>query len=54
MGRRRSPNPRLCNLEGCNERHYAKGVCKRHYHQFRRIEGKQSDREDMKKLQATS
>lgn len=36
MGRRRSPVMKLCELEQCNERHYAKGLCKRHYHQNRR------------------
>jgi hypothetical protein len=31
---RKSPKPvRLCDIEGCEERHVAKGLCARHYHQ---------------------
>jgi len=41
MGRRRSPIIRTCQLEGCAERHYSKGFCKKHYHRERRQQRKE-------------
>ena len=29
-------NARLCTVDGCGERHYARGRCHRHYQQWRR------------------
>ena len=29
-------NARLCTVDGCVERHYAHGRCRRHYQQWRR------------------
>ena len=29
-------NARLCTVDGCGERHYAHGRCRRHYQQWRR------------------
>lgn len=29
--RRRKPGPRVCSIKGCEEKHYAKGLCKKHY-----------------------
>ena len=29
-------NARLCTVDGCGERHYARGRCHRHYQQLRR------------------
>ncbi|CAH8770161.1 hypothetical protein [Paenibacillus dendritiformis] len=34
---------RLCSEEGCKERHYAKNLCKRHYHQMRRAAQKKKN-----------
>ncbi len=31
MSKRRSANPLLCSVSGCDIRHYAKGYCKKHY-----------------------
>ncbi|GAC43244.1 hypothetical protein [Paenibacillus popilliae] len=36
MGRPRMATQRLCSEEGCKDRHYAKNLCKYHYHQMRR------------------
>lgn len=29
--RKKKPRPRVCSIKECEEKHYAKGLCKRHY-----------------------
>lgn len=37
MGRQRSLTPRRCQIEGCGQKHYAIGYCRKHYQYYWRI-----------------
>ncbi|GEM_PF-1511243 len=51
MGRPRRSNPRLCEMPGCTDKHYAKGQCKLHYFRsWRRKEHKSNAREEEEAL----
>lgn len=54
MGRPRSQIQKICKVQGCNRRHYAKDVCKRHYHQIRRAKLKQIKLKTENKKEAVS